>query len=632
MTSAARSPSAAILSGPVDVCVDRPVLSLDRAFTYELPAELGAGMGSLVQVPFHGRAVRAWVLGAAASPDAPTRLLAVKKVVSPVRFFDESQLGLLRWVSERYVAPLASVIERSVPPRIVSEEAGGVGDASLRGGRFADLGPGAGAAGPVAARVARSMAPAPSARPLLAEYRNGPSLIDAIRVGSGSFVVRPAAADEQRVAVEAVAEVAAAGRGAIVLVPELEPLPATARAVLEAFGKDAVLFAGGSKRARYRTWLEIADGMYRIVVGTRPAVFAPVPELGLVYVSRESHAGHREERSPYFHVRDVAIARARLRDAVCVMSATFPSAEAAATDAVDVAPARRWWPPVEVVKPGPEGRAPRLVSLLRSASRAFVYSPLPGAGIARVCRNCGEPASCAACGGTLRAEGGVVRCVVCGAEGRCASCGSTRFGIAPGGAERVEAWVSRLTDVAVRRVAAATQSHPVGEAEILVGGVEAVKEFGPAALGLDLVAVLDADLAARRPGLSARERALATWMEAASWASPSGRVIVQTRSPNDAAVQALVTGNPARFHRAELRRRADAGFPAGGAVFRVAGSAALAAMLKAFPHRTLLVTGVGDETLCLLALGDGDVPAFGRAMRELAVRGVVTRVEAEPHL
>jgi hypothetical protein len=97
-------------------------------------------------------------------------------------------------------------------------------------------------------------------------------------------------------------------------------------------------------------------------------------------------------------------------------------------------------------------------------------------------------------------------------------------------------------------------------------------------------------------------------------------------------VQALVTGNPARFHRAELRRRADAGFPAGGAVFRVAGSAALAATLEAFPHRTLLVTGVGDETLCLLALGDGDVPAFGRAMRELAVRGVVTRVEAEPHL
>jgi primosomal protein N' (replication factor Y) (superfamily II helicase) len=620
MTSAARSPSPEILSGPVDVCVDRPVLSLDRPFTYDAPPELEAGVGSLVQVPFHGRAVRGWVLGPVSETAVPARLLSVKKVVSPVRFFDAPMLELLRWVSERYVAPLASVIERSIPPRVVSEEVAGGGSASLRGGRFAH-----------SARFARSIAAAPSTPPLLGSYRNGPALTHALRE-SGTFVVRPAAADEQRLSVEAVGETLRHGRAAIVLVPELEPLPATAAAVLEAFGDDAVLFAGGSKRERYRTWLEIADGMYPVVVGTRPAVFSPVRRLGLVYVARESHGGHREERSPYFHVRDVAIARARLARAVCVMTALCPSAEAVVTDAIEVAPAQRWWPPVEVVKPGPEGRAPRLVSLLRSAARSFVYAPLPGAGVARVCRGCGAPAACAACGGTLRAEAGAVRCVVCAAEGRCAACGSTRFGIAPGGAERVETWTSRLTTVPVRRVGDGVRPHPVGAREIVVGGVDAMKEFGPAALGVDVVAVLDADLAARRPGLSARERALASWMEAASWASPSGRVIVQTRSPNDAAVQALVTGNPARFHRSELARRAEAGFPAGAAVFRVAGGPALAAEFESFPHRTLLVTSVGDETLCLLALDPGDVPAFGRAMRELAGRGVVTRVEAEPHL
>jgi primosomal protein N' (replication factor Y) len=622
MTSAARSPNPAVLSGPVDLCVDRPVLSLDRAFTYGLPAELEAGVGSLVQVPFHGRAVRGWVLGAAA--ETPGRILPVKVRVSPVRFFDDEMLTVLRWVSERYVAPLASVIARAVPPRVVSEEVVGVGDGALRRGHFAH-----------AARFARSTASAPPPpRPLLASYRNGPDMLEALDGGRRDrFLVRPAAADEQAVAVEAVGRAVGAGRTAVVVVPEAEPVPATAHAVLEAFGEDAVWFAGGSKRARYRTWLEIADGMYRVVVGTRPAVFAPVADLGLVFVSRESHAGHREDRSPYFHVRDVAIARARVADAVCVMSAMCPSTEAAVTGAVEVTPARRWWPPVEVVKPGPEGRAPRLVSLLRSASRAFVYAPLPGAGVARVCRNCGEPAACAACGGMLRAEAGAVRCIVCGAEGRCAVCGSPRFGIAPGGAERVEAWAARLTRAPVRRVGGdGAPPHAVADSEIVVGGVEAVKEFGPDALGLDVVAVLDADLAARRPGLSARERALATWFEAGSWGTPSGRVIVQTRAPNDASVQALVTGNPGRFHRAELARRAEAGFPVGAPVFRVAGSAALATAIEGFPHRTLLVTGVGDETLCLLALDAADVAAFGRAMRELAGRGVVTRVEAEPHL
>ena len=117
MTSAGSS--AETLAGPVDVCVDRPLLSLDRPFTYELPAELEAGIGSLVQVPFHGRATRGWVLGPAA--DAPPRMLTVRKVVSPVRSFDDLGLALLRWVSERYVAPLAVVIARLLRPPGASE-------------------------------------------------------------------------------------------------------------------------------------------------------------------------------------------------------------------------------------------------------------------------------------------------------------------------------------------------------------------------------------------------------------------------------------------------------------------------------------------------------------------------------
>ena len=97
-----------VLEGPVAVCVDRPILSLDRSFTYLLPAELEAGIGSLVQVPFHGRSIRGWVLGP--SEALATRMLSVKKVVSPARFFDDAMLELMRWVSERYVAPLAAVI------------------------------------------------------------------------------------------------------------------------------------------------------------------------------------------------------------------------------------------------------------------------------------------------------------------------------------------------------------------------------------------------------------------------------------------------------------------------------------------------------------------------------------------
>jgi primosomal protein N' (replication factor Y) (superfamily II helicase) len=538
--------------------------------------------------------------------DVPERMLPVKKAMSPVRFFDPSMLEVLRWVSERYVAPLASVIARAYPPRVASEE--------------------------MPSAPHRSSGPflAPEPARILPAYRSGSEMLAALHGGAGAFVVRPAPGDERGVAMEAVGAAIAGGRSAIVLVPELEPLPATASAILEAFGERAALFAGGSRRARYRMWLDIRAGVYPIVVGTRPAVFAPTVDLGLVYVSRESHAGHREERSPYYHVRDVALARARHSGAVCAMAALCPSGEAVTSGAMDVTPRVRRWPPVEVVRPGTEGRAPRLISALKEVDRGFLFQPLPGYGVARVCRACGEPAACADCGGVLRSQVGAVRCAVCGANGTCANCGAADFGIARGGAERVEEWARAVARVPVRRTGPGDHPGSPGAHEVRVGGVEAVKDFGP--LGLELVAILDADQAGRRPGLAARERALATWMEVAAWARPSGRVIVQTRHPGDPAVQSLVSGNPDRFHRSELPRRADAGFPAGWPVFRVTGDDRLAKELAALEPRTLLSSSGEGQTVCLVALDPGTIRTFSRTIRTLAGGGVVTRVEAEPHL
>ncbi|MGH2679844.1 MAG: hypothetical protein ACRDG8_05085 [Actinomycetota bacterium] len=602
MTSAGSS--AEILSGPVGVCVDRPLLSLDRPFTYDLPAELESGVGSLVQVPFHGRATRGWVLGPI--DELPKRLLAVTKVVSPVRSFDARRLALFRWMSERYVAPLAAVIGRAVPPRVASEDAGwNEGEA------------------------ARVDSP-PTLGDRLAGYRGGERLRAELGHGGGAFVMRPAPEDEQDAAVEAVAACLAGGRRAIVMVPEAAPVPATASSLLDAFGDRAVLFLGGDKRARYRRWLEIAGGRYDVVIGTRPAVFAPLDRLGLLYLARESHPAHREDRAPYYHARDVALARAELEGAACVLAAACPSAEAWALGLPEVTPAARRWPPVEVVRPGPAGRAPRLVRALAGARRGFVFSPLPGSGVAQVCRVCGEPAACAACGGLLRAATGTVTCVVCGAPGRCRACGASSFGVRRGGAEHVEEWAGRAARVPVRRLSDAGSARLPADEEILVGGADHVRDLGTG--DLDLVAILDVDLAERRPGLAARERSLATWMEAVGWARPRGAAIVQASSAGDPIVQALVRGNPDRFHADERKRRDDAGLPVGAAVFRITGAADLEAELRTFAPSTLLASSAEGRTVCLLALDPGRVPALGMRLRELATDGVVDRVEAEPHL
>jgi primosomal protein N' (replication factor Y) (superfamily II helicase) len=416
----------------------------------------------------------------------------------------------------------------------------------------------------------------------------------------------------------------------VVLVPEAAPVPATAAAIVDAFGERVGVLVGGDRRTRYRRWLEIAEGRFDVVVGTRPAVFAPVTGLGVIVVSRESHPAHREDRAPYYHVRDVAVQRARLVGAVCVLSALCPSSEASELGVTEVAPSTRRWPPVEVVRAGPEGRAPRLVRALRETHRGFILAPLPGYGIAQVCRSCGRPAACLACGGVLRSEEGVVKCVVCEAPGRCAECGAMDFGIRRGGAERVEEWAAAVAAVPVRRVASPGRARLPKATEILVGGPESVRDLGTG--DLELVAILDADLAERRPGIAARERALATWMEAVAWARPSGRAIVQADRPSDPAIQALVRGNPDRFLADEAGRRRSAGFPVGSAVFRVAGSADLESHLAIARPITMLASSVGEQTVCLLALDPDHVSEFGRVVRELAARDIVTRVEAEPHL
>ncbi|MEX0756206.1 MAG: hypothetical protein WD556_14005 [Actinomycetota bacterium] len=599
-----------MLSGPVAVCVDRPLLALDRPFTYELNADLEAGLGSLVEVAFHGRKVRGWVLGPAG--ELGKRVLPVRARVSPVRTFDEHLLELARWISQRYVAPLASVLGRLTPPRVVSEEQEWTGL--------------------VATDRGTDLPPTPPAGPWDA-YREGARVRTGLDEHRGAFVVRPMPEDEATIVVDAVGRTLAGGRRAIVLVPEADPVPFTATAVLEAFGERAALFAGGSKRMRYRRWLEIAAGRYDVVVGTRPAIFAPLPRLGLVAVARESHPAHREDRSPYYHVRDVALARAELEGAACLVSALAPSVETAVLEAVRVEPSQRRWPPVEVVRPGPEARAPRLTASLRRSRRAFLYAPLPGYGIAQVCRACHEPAACAACGGVLRAEQGRVRCVVCGRDGECASCGAKSFGLRRGGAEHVEEWAGRAARVPVRSASAdpSALASLAGDDQVVVGGPESVKDVGP--LGLDLVGILDADLASRRPGISALERALTTWTEVAAWAAPQGgRVIVQSSRPNDPAVQSLVQGTPERFHRAERARRAEAGFPVGAAVFRVVGSDELPAALEALAPITFLASRQGEQAICLLALEPDAIARFGARARELAASGVLERVEAEPHL
>jgi primosomal protein N' (replication factor Y) (superfamily II helicase) len=598
-----------------------PRLELDRPFTYLVPEDAGAGLGSMVSVKFHGRTVKGWLLGTA--EHAPTgRLLPITRVRSAVRFFDERQLLLLRWVAERYVTPLCTVIERSFPPRVAGEEKNLQLDGARRTASRQE-----GREDPRETRFFRFAGDRPGPGPDTGQAWDAEHTEAMLAPGTTTWY-RPLPDDEAGAAVRAVAATLQRGKRAIVIVPEAEPVPATAAAVLSTFGDRATWFAGGDDHARYRTWLRMLAGDVEVVVGTRPAVFAPLKNLGLVWISREVHPAHREDRAPYYHPREIASARANLEGAACVLSSLSPSVETAvATEHGRIRvlrPPRRLErssaPLVEAAPPGAEDRSPRLTALLRTARTAAIVVSRTGYGVARVCRSCGQPARCASCGGPIGSEAGDISCRRCGAPGRCAACGKGDFGIERGGVERITEWAGRIAPAA----------------RVEVGTAATVKDLGPRRL--DLVALLDPDRALARPGLHAGEQALATWMEASAWAGPraaGGRVLAHTRAPGDPAIQALVRWEPLAFLMGEAGRRGDAGFPPGHAVFRIGSERDRAELEPALAEggaRLALATSDGLATLCLVTVRPESQARFREAMVHLVTRGIVVRVEAEPNL
>ena len=414
--------------------------------------------------------------------------------------------------------------------------------------------------------------------------------------------------------------------------------------MLELFDGRAAAFVGGKARGRYRTWLEIQAGRSDVVVATRPGVFAPLPRLGLIWICRDAHPAHREERAPYYHVRDVAVARAQLQGAACVLASPSPSVEVAVWSATrgamrtarpPRAEERAAAPIVETVAPQAEDRSGRLGTLLRQARSAAVLLSRRGYGVARVCRSCGEPAACATCGGTIGVAGGRATCVACRSPGRCARCGGTSFGIERGGTERLAEWAARHTEVPIVLEREGIPPPRPAPGRVLVGTAAAVKDVGP--IRVDLVGILDPDRALARPGIRAGEQALATWMEASAWAGPRsaerpGRVLAQTHRPAHPALQALIRWDPVPFLLQEARRRADAGFPVGDPLFRVEGGAGLEEALREAGARSVLATTAEGRTVCLLAVRADELAGFRAAIRRLVDQGVVERVEAEPPL
>ena len=565
--------------------VDVPLPHLDRPFDYLVPDTLDADVraGSRVRVRFAGRLVDGYVLERRADTDHAGTLAYLERAVGREPVLTAETTALFRAVADRWAGTFVDVVRLGVPSRHAGAEA---------------------AAPAAAAR------PEPPGGHGFGGYHAGDAFLAAVAAGRPARAVWSALPGEdwpQRLA-EAVHVALAAGRGAVVVVPDARDLARLDAALLGRLGpgRHVALAADLGPAERYRRWLAVRRGAVRAVIGTRAAAYAPVAEPGLLAIWDDGDDLHDEPRAPYAHTRDVLVLRSALTGAALLVGGFARTAEAqllvetgwahevaaARADVRRVAP--RIAPAGDDVEQrrDPAAAAARLPSLawrstrdaLAAGAPVLVQVPRRGYVPALACVRDRTPARCPACAGPLQAAepGAAARCRWCGrpaADWACPACGGRAMRAVVVGAGRTAEELGRaFAGVPVRtsggeRVLAAVDGRP--ELVVATPGAEPVAAGGyGAALLLDGWALLG------RADLRAGEETLRRWMAAAALVRPGGVVVVGA----DAAVptvQALVRWDPAGAAARELADRAELGFPPAVRMAALTGPAAAVAELLA---------------------------------------------------
>ena len=525
------------------------VVAVDREFDYEVPAAWHRDgraarlvVGTMVRVTLHNRRVGGWVTALDPSGEPP-ELLPLAKLVGAGP--PPGVLDLAGWAARRWAGRRATFYGTASPPRVVES------------------------------------VPQPAASQAPQAVTDPAGLWEDAFERPVSVVRIPPAGDRGPLLA------AALRRGDVLLV-----VPQVA---------EAARLAGWVRRRGVAAallpddWARAAAG--GVVVGTRAAVFAPMPRLGAVVVLDEHDEALVAEDSPTWSAREVAVERAHRAGAPCVLVSPLPTLEAQelASGHVSSAPRhmeREGWPSLEAVdQRDPEvGRrgllTETLVARLRSCNGAVCVLNRKGRARLLACAGCGELVVCDSCGAAVREDASAehddastgLACPRCG-ERRprvCSECGATRLRVLRPGVARLREELEVLLGEQVAEVSGPARS-PAGSRDAesrVVIGTEAALHRGT---GADLVAFLDFDQELSATRYRANEQAMALLARAARLVGPrsgGGRILVQTRQPDHPVLQSAGTADPGLLSSHDRALRQQLGFPPFGALAEIAHSAA----------------------------------------------------------
>jgi primosomal protein N' (replication factor Y) (superfamily II helicase) len=535
--------------------------ALARPFTYEIADEVQKG--AVLAIRFGNARRRGVVVATDAEAPPDVEPVAAERVLETL---PPLLVDLALWVADYYGSTPARALALVAPHQ------------PARRGERREVGAGAALpAEPAPLRLSESQQTALARIESLLASGGGNVLLSGA-TGSG----------KTEVYIRACAAAVAAGRGAIVLVPEIALTPQTLGRFRERFGDRVALVHSGLTEAERRDERErIVSGEAPVVVGARSAVFAPLASVGVICIDEEHDSSYKQESDPRYDARTVAAKRAALEGAVAIFGSATPRPESwHALERVELG--GRIAAPLPIVRvvdlrqeTGYPLSAPLLAELGRLAEnggKAILLLNRRGVAPALHCRACGATRRCPNCDVAFTLHGdGTLRCHHCGAREQagetCPACGSPELARIGAGTQRLERELEkrvpeleriRLDADAIAKpeqLREALERFASAERAVLVGTQMVAK--GHHFAGVELAAVVDADTGLGLPDFRAEERTfqLLTQLAGRSGRDAPGRVIIQTFQPDSRAVEHASRHDVAGFLAQELERRRALGYP-----------------------------------------------------------------------
>jgi primosomal protein N' (replication factor Y) (superfamily II helicase) len=391
------------------------------------------------------------------------------------------------------------------------------------------------------------------------------------------------------------------GRDAIILVPEISLTPQTVGRFKARFREAiAVLHSGLGAGERFDEWRRAQRHEVRIVVGARSAIFAPLPDVGMIVVDEEHDTSYKQGETPRYHARDVAIMRAKMNNAVCVLGSATPSVESYYNSEkgksirleLKTRATNASLPAVEIIDMRAERRehkgeltlAPRLEQAMServdAGEQAILLLNRRGFAPFVLCPQCGWVAYCPDCQVTFtyHRKGGHLSCHYCNRRRAvpqvCDECHFNPLLFLGFGTQKIEDYLQRtFASARIERMDADTTAgkggharilgrFAAGEIDVLVGTQMLAK--GHDYPGVTLVGVVNADTGLALPDFRAAELTFQLLTQVAGRAGRGdrpGQVIIQSFRPSHYAVRAAAQHDYTAFYAEEIAHRESAGYP-----------------------------------------------------------------------